>query len=188
MNLSTFNTQEQAEQYCAQLISQLIELKQDANIGLATGGTAEGVYGELIKLYHDKGLDLSSLTSFNLDEYDSISAEHPQSYHSFMQKYLFSKTNINLKNTYFPSADVNYDQLIEDHGGIDLQLLGLGTNGHIAFNEPGSSFTSVTRKVKLSASTMKDNSRFLPMANSNRIPPSAWESAVFSRPAKSSYW
>ena len=160
MNLHIFSTREQAEANCAQLIANQISIKANSNLGLATGGTPVGVYTRLIDLFHNRKLTMREVTSFNLDEYLGLEQGHHQTYRSFMEDKLFNHLDIKLYNTFFPQNKVNYDKLIELHGGIDLQLLGLGSNGHIAFNEPGSSFESETRIVELTAKTMQDNSRF----------------------------
>ena len=160
MNLHICDTIEQAETSCAQLIAKQIDSKPNSTLGLATGGTPVGVYNKLIELFHNHQLSMKEASTFNLDEYLGLESGHPQSYRSFMGEKLFNQLDVKLYNTFFPKEGINYDSLIELYGGIDLQLLGLGTNGHIAFNEPGSSFDSTTRKVELTAKTMQDNSRF----------------------------
>ena len=160
MNIHICDTTDQAETTCAQLIAKQINSKPKSNLGLATGGTPVGVYNKLIELFHSHQLSMKDVSTFNLDEYLGLESGHPQSYRSFMGEKLFNRLDIKLYNTFFPKEEVNYDRLIELYGGIDLQLLGLGTNGHIAFNEPGSSFASTTREVELTAKTMQDNSRF----------------------------
>tara|TARA_Y100000590_G_C15430506_1_gene904984 strand:+ start:148 stop:831 length:684 start_codon:yes stop_codon:yes gene_type:complete len=123
---------------------------------LPTGSTPLGLYDELVK----RQLDWSNITTFNLDEY-IINPNHQQSYHSFMKRNLFDKTNIYPKSYNFPDRNTQaYEDKIKEKGGIDLCILGIGTNGHIAFNEPGSSFDSRTRVVDLSEQTIQDNSRF----------------------------
>ena len=125
-------------------------------LGLATGSTPLGLYDELVK----RELDWSNITTFNLDEY-VINPNHLQSYHNFMRMNLFDKTNIYPKNYNFPNRNTQaYEDKIKEKGGIDLCILGIGTNGHIAFNEPCSSFESRTRVVNLAPQTIRDNSRF----------------------------
>ncbi|MGI9471621.1 MAG: glucosamine-6-phosphate deaminase [Rubripirellula sp.] len=146
------------------------ELSADPNIvlGLATGGTPVGVYRELVRMHRDDGLDFSNATSFNLDEYVGLAANHPQSFRHFMQEQLFDHINIDPSRTHVPDglvADVpshasDYEQSIREAGGIGLQLLGIGNNGHIAFNEPGSAADSRTREVDLTQNTIDANARF----------------------------
>ncbi|HPT83104.1 MAG TPA: glucosamine-6-phosphate deaminase [Limnochordia bacterium] len=153
---------EVAKMVCAQ-----IQRKPNSVLGLATGSTPLGVY-ELLVEYHARGADFSKLTTFNLDEYVGLARDHPQSYHWYMQENLFSKVNIDPRRTFIPNGlaeDLEaecqrYEGLIKQAGGIDLQLLGIGTNGHIGFNEPGTDFGSITHVVDLAESTIRDNSRF----------------------------
>ena len=122
---------------------------------LPTGSTPIGLYKELV----NRQLDWSTTTTFNLDEY-IINPNHPQSYHSFMKKHLFDRINIYPNNCNFPDRNTQaYEDIISE---VDLCILGIGSNGHIAFNEPGTSFDSVTRVVDLTEETIKDNSRFFP--------------------------
>lgn len=127
------------------------------NLGLPTGGTPIGMYKELIDDYH---LDWWNVRTFNLDEYIGISIDHPESYRNFMDRNLFNYINNDKKLIYFPYIKNNYDDFIEECGGLDLTILGIGTNGHIAFNEPNSPFDSKTRVVDLDKQTIDDNSRF----------------------------
>ncbi|HEX3889314.1 MAG TPA: glucosamine-6-phosphate deaminase [Verrucomicrobiae bacterium] len=148
----------------ARLMAQLIRTKPAAVIGLATGGTMEPLYRELVSLK----LDWSRLTTFNLDEYVGLPPQHPQSYHSFMSENLFRQVNLSLPRVHIPDglaqdipgACENYERKIISSGGIDLQLLGIGTHGHIGFNEPTSSLASRTRIKTLTPQTLKDNARF----------------------------
>ena len=143
-------------------------MNPDAVLGLATGSTPIGVYEELVKLYNMGRIDFSKVTSVNLDEYKGLSPENEQSYRYFMNHYLFDHVNIDKSRTYVPNgleedsqkACDEYNQLIESVGGIDLQVLGLGGNGHIGFNEPGDVFDKVTHCVKLTESTIEANARF----------------------------
>ncbi len=148
-------------------IQSLLRRKNNAVLGLATGSSPIGVYDELIKAYKEGDIDFSNVTTFNLDEYVGISEDHNQSYHYFMNEHLFKHVNLVKSKTHVPSTNKdsedyyqNYDQKIKDHGGIDFQILGIGSNGHIAFNEPGTSFDTLTHEVTLKESTIKDNSRF----------------------------
>jgi glucosamine-6-phosphate deaminase len=156
----------------ATLIAAAIRHKPSLRLGLATGSTMVGVYRELVRMHREDKLDLSGVVSFNLDEYLSIAAEHPQSFRRFMQEHLFSKVNIRPENIHIPDGSVRgdydaycakYDQEICEAGGIDLQLLGIGRNGHIGFNEPASSLGSRTRLKVLSAETLEDNKKFFGM-------------------------
>ena len=130
--------------------------RSNSNIGLPTGSTPLGMYEELRSDYR---LKWDNVKTFNLDEYVGIDKDHVQSYNTYMYRNLFSHIDIPTKNVHFPT-DENYDNLIAKNGGLDFIVLGIGNNGHIAFNEPGSSFDSTTRKVKLDERTINDNSRF----------------------------
>ncbi len=142
-------------------ITRLVKSNPQAVLGLATGGTPLGIYQELIKDHQENKTDYSNIITFNLDEYYDLDPSHPESYHSYMDKNLFSGININPENTHFPDMNnpESYTNLIEQHK-IDFQILGVGSNGHIGFNEPGTSFESITHYVTLAESTRKDNARF----------------------------
>lgn len=152
----------------ARLVSSFIRKKPDCVIGYPTGSTPLGLYKELIRMHREEGLDFSKVVSFNLDEYVGLPPNHPESYHFFMWENLFKHININPSNVYIPmgmAEDIDafcewYEQKIIEHGGIDLQILGIGANGHIAFNEPGSSLGTRTRIKALNENTRLDNSRF----------------------------
>jgi glucosamine-6-phosphate deaminase len=161
--------QENAEAGCllgARIIGRLIREKPDAVLGLATGRTPQRLYQELIRLHRDEGLDFSRITTFNLDEYVGLPATHEQSYRYFMRENLFRHINIDPARTHVPdgmAADLhaecrNYEERIAAAGGIELQLLGLGRNGHIGFNEPTGSLRSRTWIKILSEQTLRDNS------------------------------
>ncbi len=142
--------------------------KPDIVLGLASGETPLGLYKELIKMYRKGDLDFSKITTFNLDEYLSIKPSHPQSYHFYMQQNFFKHINIKKENIFILDGlakDIEahcewYENKIKEKGGIDLQILGIGRNGHIGFNEPGTDFNSITRVVSLEKTTIKDNARF----------------------------
>lgn len=159
---------EQIAYQVSQLLTQALSTHPDLHLGLATGSTMKPVYTELIKQIHHQSLDCSRLTTFNLDEYIGLAPEHPQSYHYFMKEQLFVPLNIQTEQVHIPcgvATDTDqeaaaYSQEIEQAGGIDIQLLGIGTNGHIGFNEPGTPFDSLTHVVQLSDNTRIDNSRF----------------------------
>ena len=168
MNLiETLNYKEMSRK-AANIISAQIILKPDSVLGLATGSTPIGIYEQLIEWYQKGDLDFSKITTINLDEYKGLSKENTQSYFYFMKKKLFDFVNIDTKRTYIPDgmeADTkkacdDYNLIIKNAGGIDLQLLGLGKNGHIGFNEPDNTFEQQTHLVNLSQSTIDANSRF----------------------------
>ena len=154
-------------EFAAQIIEELVREKPGCVLGLATGSTPEGLYAELVKQHQENGLDFSRVATYNLDEYRGLSHDHPQSYHYFMNKNLFSHVNILPENTHVPdgsnpdaaAACEEYEDAIELSGGIDLQLLGLGHNGHIGFNEPSDHFAATTNCVDLTESTIQANSR-----------------------------
>jgi len=140
-------------------------------LGLATGSTPLPLYKELIRMHKQEGLDFSTVISFNLDEYVGLEPTHDQSYRYFMDENLFKHVNVNPKATHVPDGRitdlaeveafcVKYEEMIADVGGIDYQVLGIGGNGHIGFNEPGSSLGSLTRIKTLTTQTRKDNARF----------------------------
>lgn len=159
---------EAASQAAARVVARLVREKPNAVIGLATGSTPLMLYRELIRLHKADGLDFSQVVTFNLDEYVGLEKEHPQSYHAFMWENLFSQINIKPENVHIPdgmAADIpafcaGYEQAILDAGGIDLQVLGIGSDGHVGFNEPTSSFASRTRIKTLTQQTVADNARF----------------------------
>ncbi|MFR8032792.1 MAG: glucosamine-6-phosphate deaminase [Lachnospiraceae bacterium] len=152
----------------ASVIAAQMTLKTDSVLGLATGSTPVGTYKQLIQWYQEGILDFSDITSVNLDEYRGLSPESDQSYRYFMNHNLFDHVNIKKECTYVPdgleadseTACRKYDEIIEHVGGIDLQILGLGHNGHIGFNEPGDIFEKTTHCVDLTESTIEANKRF----------------------------
>src|SRR5205085_10869447 len=135
---------------------------------MATGSTPLLLYQEMIRLHREEGLDFSQVKTFNLDEYVGLGPAHPQSYRFFMNQNLFSHINIDPNHTHVPDGRAldfeahcrQYEQRIKDAGGIDLQILGVGSDGHIAFNEPGSSLGSRTRLKTLATETIRDNARY----------------------------
>lgn len=137
-------------------------------LGLATGSTPIGLYQELIRRHQEEGLDFSQVTTFNLDEYYGLEPDHPQSYHHFMREQLFNHINVPEENIHIPDGkpeDVErycreYEALITEVGGIDIQILGIGTNGHIGFNEPADELQPYTHLVELAQATIEANSRF----------------------------
>ena len=158
-------TEQEIAQKAAQRYVELLAAKPDAVLGYATGSTPLGLYAELVRLNKAGALDYTNVTTFNLDEYAGLDGTHDQSYRYFMNKNLFEHINIDLARTHVPSgldiaAAADYDRQIEAAGGIDLQLLGIGNNGHIGFNEPFTPFGSRTRLVDLTESTREANKRF----------------------------
>ena len=151
----------------AGLIAAEMRRKASFVLGLATGTSPIPLYRELIRMHKEEGLDFSTTISFNLDEYVGLAPTHEQSYRHFMNVQLFDHVNINRKNTFVPDGtaeDVDefcaeYEEMIEDVGGIDYQVLGIGSNGHIGFSEPGTSLSSRTHRTRLTQSTIDDNSR-----------------------------
>ena len=152
----------------ANIISAQIIMKPNAVLGLATGSTPVGLYKQLIEWYNKGDLDFSQITSVNLDEYKGLSGDNDQSYRYFMNTNLFDHVNIDKNRTYVPNgleedsdkACADYNEIIRSVGGIDIQLLGIGGNGHIGFNEPGEAFEKETHCVDLTESTIKANARF----------------------------
>ena len=152
----------------ANIIAAQITLKPDSVLGLATGSTPIGTYKLLVKGYQQGNLDFSKVKSVNLDEYCGLDGSHDQSYRYFMNTNLFNRVNIDMANTNVPNGIATdleqeckrYDRLLEELGGVDLQLLGIGHNGHIGFNEPNEFFDKTTHVVDLKQSTIDANSRF----------------------------
>ncbi|AIV03444.1 glucosamine-6-phosphate deaminase [Candidatus Malacoplasma girerdii] len=169
----------------AKIIKEEILKKPNLTICFATGSTPIGMYQALTKMYQHKELDFSKVTSFNLDEYVGLGQSNPCSYHYFMYKNLFNHININKNNVHLPNGigDIaknasDYEKLIASKGGIDFMILGLGTNGHIAFNEPGSKIDESTREIKLTQSTIDANKIYFD--NENDIPKTAISMGVGS--------
>lgn len=160
---------EMSERACSILVEKISNAAQPV-IGLATGSTPEGLYERLIKEYTRGVVSFKQTTSFNLDEYIGLSKAHPNSYHYYMKNHLFRHIDIEMERVYVPDGETddlekacrNYEELIKENKNIDIQILGLGLNGHIGFNEPGTSFTSRTHVVKLAESTRQANARFFP--------------------------
>ena len=168
--------------FAAGEIANLIRSKQAANqpcvLGLATGSTPRSLYAELVRMHKQEGLSFRNVITFNLDEYYPIENDALQSYNRFMHTHLFDHIDIDPKNIHIPNGEIpkenikahcmEYERMIEEAGGIDLQVLGIGNNGHIGFNEPGSSILSRTRLVTLDTSTRLANSH--EFANISEVP------------------
>lgn len=163
------------------LIAAQITRKGDSVLGLATGSTPIPAY-EMLTQWYDRGvIDFDRVRTFNLDEYVGINHKNPLSYHAFMQEHLFSKVNLRPENVHLPSgngaADAEaYDKAIHDAGGIDIQLLGIGRNGHIGFNEPDNCFAKGTHCVELTESTIEANKRFF--ASEDEVPRRAYSMGI----------
>ncbi len=152
----------------AQIIMSQITLKSNSILGLATGSTPIGMYKKLVEMYENKMIDFSDVKTFNLDEYQNLPISNDQSYHYFMDDNLFNYINVKRENIHIPNGMANdienecieYDNLIKEAGGIDIQVLGIGNNAHIGFNEPTVSFEKKTYVVELEESTKIANARF----------------------------
>lgn len=170
----------------ADIIGAQVLLKPDAVLGLATGSTPIGTYEELVRRYEAGRLDFSKIKTVNLDEYRGLTRDNDQSYYYFMHSHLFDHININKNNTKVPDgmesdalkAGQDYENIIKNYGGIDLQLLGLGNNGHIGFNEPGDEFIDKTHVVDLTESTIEANKRFF--ASIDDVPKQAYTMGIGS--------
>ena len=168
MKFIVVESYEELSRKAANIIAAQMISKENCVLGLATGSSPIGTYQNLAKMCDAGDIDFAPVTSVNLDEYAGLDASNDQSYRYFMNDNLFSKVNIDINKTYVPNgcaADLEkegerYDKLIEELGGIDLQLLGIGLDGHIGFNEPDEFFTAPTHRVKLDESTIEANSRF----------------------------
>ena len=175
---------EEASKIAANLIAAQVIMKPDCVLGLATGSTPIGTYKCLVEKYEKGELDFSKVKSVNLDEYRGLSPENDQSYRYFMNDNLFHHVNIDKANTNVPDgleADAEvackkYDEIIAQSGGVDLQLLGIGHNGHIGFNEPADSFAKTTNCVKLAQSTIDANARFF--ASIDEVPKEAYTMGI----------
>jgi glucosamine-6-phosphate deaminase len=170
----------------ADVIGAQVLLKPDAILGLATGSTPIGTYEELVRRYESGRLDFSKIKTVNLDEYRGLTRDNDQSYYYFMHSHLFDHININKNNTKVPDgmepdaikAGQDYENIIKNYGGIDLQLLGLGNNGHIGFNEPCDEFIDKTHVVDLTESTIEANKRFF--ASADDVPKQAYTMGIGS--------
>ena len=168
----------------ANILSAQVIMKPNCVLGLATGSTPIGTYAQLVEWYNKGDLDFSNVTTVNLDEYRGLDRENDQSYYYFMNRHLFGKVNVNHERTFLPDgtekdsekACADYNQIIEDVGGVDLQLLGLGHNGHIGFNEPGDVFKAKTHCVDLTETTIKANQRFF--ASIDDVPRQAYTMGI----------
>ena len=179
MKILVVKNYDEMSKVAAKELAEIISKKPEATLGLATGGTPVGMYKELIDMHKNNSLDFSKVTTVNLDEYVGLSGEHDQSYRYFMDSNLFNHVNIRKEYTYVPSGlaedmlkeCVNYDKRIEELGGIDVQVLGIGSNGHIGFNEPSDTLSLGTHVTDLAESTIEANSRYF--ASKEEVPTKA---------------
>jgi glucosamine-6-phosphate deaminase len=170
MKLIEVANYEEMSQKAADIIISQVKKKPDSVLGLATGSTMLGTYQRLVQDHQQNGTSYRNVRTVNLDEYIGLSPDHPNSYRYYMNQHLFSHIDIPLSQAYIPNGASDeveaecqrYEQLIERLGGIDLQILGIGRNGHIGFNEPGTSFSAPTHVVELDPSTRQANARFFP--------------------------
>lgn len=168
MRIIVVDNYEEMSKRAALMIASQVTLKPDSVLGLATGDTPSGMYKELIKLYNKKEVDFKEVRTFNLDEYYGLNPENSQSYYKYMMNNLFNSINIITENINMPDGmakDVNdfcvlYEKKIKTLGGIDMQVLGIGGNGHIGFNEPNVNFEAQTHLVNLDEQTIEANARF----------------------------
>lgn len=175
MKVIRTNNYEETSKIAAEIVAEQLRTKPDSVLGLATGSSPVGMYDELVRM----NLDFSAVTSVNLDEYYGLTPDNDQSYRYFMNENLFDRVNIRKECTFVPDGltkdpeahCAEYDQRILDLGGIDLQVLGMGLNGHIGFNEPGEAFPVGTHLVTLEDSTIEANSRFF--ASKDEVPTQA---------------
>lgn len=179
MKFIVTKTYEELSNLAADIIADVVKSKPDCVLGLATGSSPVGTYKRLIEDNKNGKLDFSAVTSVNLDEYVGLDGTSDQSYRYFMNHNLFDHVNINKAKTFVPNGKAEdlkaegeaYDKMIKELGGIDIQLLGIGLDGHIGFNEPDSVFTAATHEVVLDESTIKANARFF--ANEDEVPKKA---------------
>ncbi|MCM3588231.1 glucosamine-6-phosphate deaminase [Mesobacillus maritimus] len=168
MNIIKVKNYEEMSQKAAEILLDKVRQSPKMNLGLATGGTPVGLYRELVQDHQQNGTSYTQVKTFNLDEYVGLSGDDPNSYRSYMNEKLFNHVDLPRESTFIPRGDTNnpgqectdYEALLKNHGGVDLQILGIGSNGHIGFNEPGTSFQSETHVIELTASTREANARY----------------------------
>lgn len=185
MNIVVVSNFDSMSEEVAKIVIAQIRQKPSSVLGLATGSSPLGVYS-LLEEYHNRGVDFSKVITFNLDEYVGLAGDHPQSYRYYMEQNLFARVNIKPEKTHIPNGIAqdlqeecrSYDEMIRQIGGIDLQLLGIGSNAHIGFNEPGTPFGTTTHVVDLTESTIRDNARFF--ATQSEVPTQALSMGIKS--------
>lgn len=168
MKIQTFPSYDEMSRQAADIIASIVRTKPDAVLGLATGSTPIGTYRHLVRMYKEGSIDFSRVTTVNLDEYLGLPGTHDQSYRYFMEENLFKHVNLRPDRTFLPNGMAEdpvaegkrYDELIASLGGTDIQLLGIGFDGHIGFNEPCGEFVKATHPVELDPSTIQANARF----------------------------
>ena len=186
MNFIKVDSYEKLSNMAADIIAEVVINKNNAVLGLATGSSPLGTYARLIEKYNAGEINFANVTSVNLDEYVGLNGDNDQSYRYFMNKNLFKHINIDMDKTFVPngcaedlaSEGAAYDRMIENLGGIDIQLLGIGLDGHIGFNEPDEYFTKETHLVNLDESTIEANSRFF--ASKDDVPKQAITMGMYS--------
>ena len=174
VKLTVFQNADMAANHVCDMFVDLLNSRPSAVLGLATGGTPQLLYKALVKAFREGRVDFKQARSFNLDEYVGLHPNHAQSYRAFMDDALFRHIDIATERTHFPDVAVEdleqtgiaYDALIDEAGGVDLQLLGIGRNGHIGFNEPGTSFSAASGPRRLADTTRADNQRFFGVGES----------------------
>lgn len=186
MNLLTFASGAQLNEVAANIIISQVHTTPRSILGLATGGTPVGIYEEIVRKFQSGAVSFSDVSTFNLDEYANLSIDHPESYHTYMSKHLFSHVDLPAAQSHIPDGNaadlaaecVRYDAMIEQAGYIDLQILGLGHNGHIGFNEPAAELHAGTHVVELAQETRQANARFF--ASIDEVPTHALTMGVGS--------
>lgn len=184
MNIFRVKDYQALSKKAAEILLEEVKKNENAFLGLATGSTPEGTYQEMVQAYKDGKVSFASVKTVNLDEYEGLEGTHEQSYRYFMNKHLFSHVDINPEQTFVPSGvaqDIQkeleqYEQRIRSAGGVDIQLLGLGHNGHIGFNEPDKVFSTVTHRVELNQRTLEANQRFF--ASYDEVPKFAYTQGI----------
>ena len=184
MQICKVKNYQELSRKAANLIAAQVILKPDSVLGLATGSSPVGTYEHLVEMYENGDLDFSQVTTVNLDEYKGLAGSDEQSYRYFMNTNLFDHVNIDKSRTYVPNgleedsekACADYNEIIRSVGGVDMQLLGIGGNGHIGFNEPGEAFEKETHCVDLTESTIKANARFF--ASMDEVPKQAYTMGI----------
>ncbi len=168
MNIKIVDNYNELSQQAADLVAEQVRKKNDSVFGLPTGSTPKGMYACLVKMYKKNEIDFKNVITFNLDEYIGLPPDHPQSYHHYMYRHFLDHVNIKESNIHIPHCKGQdpglicreYEQEIKNAGGLDLQILGIGTNGHIGFNEPQGHLYTETHLVELNEETIEANSRF----------------------------
>ncbi|WP_210608687.1 glucosamine-6-phosphate deaminase [Priestia flexa] len=186
MNIISVKDYKEMSQMAATIIINKVKANPSINLGLATGGTPKGLYEELIQDHQTNGTSYAQVHTFNLDEYVGLAADNPNSYRYYMVETLLGHLDVDLTQTFIPNGTAEnaqaecerYETLIEQHGGIDLQILGIGHNGHIGFNEPGTPFSSKTHVVTLASSTREANARYF--ASIDEVPTHAMTMGISS--------